>query len=314
MMITLDDIRAAASRIAGGVRRTPMIAAAPMREIVAPGAALWLKLECLQVTGSFKARGALSKLRSLAPAAVQRGLVTASGGNHGIAVAYAAMLAKVPATIFVPTGVSPAKAKKIEAYGAKLVVGGASWFEANKEALALAATGPSYIHAFADPIVIAGQGTVALELLDQVADLDVLVVAIGGGGLIAGMALAAKAIRPGLRIVGVQPTGAASMHDSLAAGRLVALERVTTRVPTLAARQTEQINFEIVQRYVDEIVLIEDDDMDVASRWLWREMNVAADPSGAAAVAALMTGRITPRAGARICALVCGAGAEGTLA
>jgi threonine dehydratase len=314
MMITIDDVRAARSRIAGGVRVTPMFQATLARAPIAPQAELWLKLECLQVTGSFKARGAMSKLRALPPDAVARGLVTASGGNHGIAVAYAGMLAKVPATIFVPTGVAPAKARKIEGYGAKLVVGGASWFEANKDALAFAETGPTYIHAFADPLVIAGQGTTALELLDQMPDLDLLVVAIGGGGLIAGMALAAKAIRPQLRIVGVQPTGAASMHDSLRRGELVELDRVTTRVPTLAARRTEAINFEIVRRHVDDIVLIEDDDMDAASRWLWREMNVAADPSGAATVAALMTGAIVPPAGARVCALVCGAGAEGTAA
>jgi threonine dehydratase len=236
-MITIDDVRAARQRISGGVRVTPVFQATLARAPVAPQAELWLKLECLQVTGSFKARGAMSKLRALSPEAVGRGLVTASGGNHGIAVAYAGMLARVPTTIFVPTGVSPAKAKKIESYGAKLVVGGASWFEANTDALALAATGPTYIHAFADPLVIAGQGTTALELLDQIPDLDLLVVAIGGGGLIAGMALAAKAIRPGLRIVGVQPTGAASMHDSLRRGALVELERVTTRVPTLAARR-----------------------------------------------------------------------------
>ena len=311
-MITLDDVRAARSRIAGGVRVTPMFEATLARTPIVPQAELWLKLECLQVTGSFKARGAMSKLRALPPEAVRRGLVTASGGNHGIAVAYAGMLAQVPTTIFVPTGVSPAKAKKIESYGAKLIVGGASWFEANKDALALAETGPTYIHAFADPLVIAGQGTTALELLDQMPDIDILVVAIGGGGLIAGMALAAKAMKPGLRIVGVQPTGAASMHDSLKRGELVELERVTTRVPTLAARRTEEINFEIVRRNVDDIVLIEDDDMDVASRWLWREMNVAADPSGAATVAALMTGAIVPPQGAKVCALVCGAGAEGT--
>jgi threonine dehydratase len=311
-MITLDDVRAARSRIAGGVRVTPMFQATLARTPIVPQAELWLKLECLQVTGSFKARGAMSKLRALPPEAVRRGLVTASGGNHGIAVAYAGMLAQVPTTIFVPTGVSPAKAKKIESYGAKLIVGGASWFEANKDALALAETGPTYIHAFADPLVIAGQGTTALELLDQMPDIDILVVAIGGGGLIAGMALAAKAMKPGLRIVGVQPTGAASMHDSLKRGELVELERVTTRVPTLAARRTEEINFEIVRRNVDDIVLIEDDDMDVASRWLWREMNVAADPSGAATVAALMTGAIVPPQGAKVCALVCGAGAEGT--
>ena len=311
-MITLDDVRAARSRIAGGVRVTPMFQATLARTPIVPQAELWLKLECLQVTGSFKARGAMSKLRALPPEAVRRGLVTASGGNHGIAVAYAGMLAQVPTTIFVPTGVSPAKAKKIESYGAKLIVGGASWFEANKDALALAETGPTYIHAFADPLVIAGQGTTALELLDQMPDIDILVVAIGGGGLIAGMALAAKAMKPGLRIVGVQPTGAASMHDSLRRGELVELERVTTRVPTLAARRTEAINFEIVRRNVDDIVLIEDDDMDVASRWLWREMNVAADPSGAATVAALMTGAIVPPPWAKVCALVCGAGAEGT--
>lgn len=312
-MITIDDVRAARSRIAGGVRVTPMLQATLARAPVAPQAELWLKLECLQVTGSFKARGAMSKLRALSPEAVGRGLVTASGGNHGIAVAYAGMLAKVPTTIFVPTGVSPAKAKKIESYGARLVVGGASWFEANKEALALAETGPTYIHAFADPLVIAGQGTTALELLEQLPGIDLLVVAIGGGGLIAGMALAAKALKPALRIVGVQPTGAASMHDSLRRGELVELDRVSTRVPTLAARRTEAINFEIVRRHVDDIVLIEDDDMDVASRWLWREMNVAADPSGAATVAALMTGAVVPPAGARVCALVCGAGAEGTV-
>jgi len=311
-MITLDDVRAAKARIAGGVRITPMLQATLVREPIAPQAELWFKLECLQVTGSFKARGAMSKLRSLSREAVHAGLVTASGGNHGIAVAYAGMLAKVPTTIFVPTNVSPAKAKKIQAYGARLVVGGASWAEANTDALALAATGPTYIHAFADPVVIAGQGTTAIELLEQMPDCDLLIVAIGGGGLIAGMALAAKALKPSMRIVGVQPTGAASMHDSLKQGRLVELDRVTTRVPTLAARKTEPVNFEIVRKHVDDIVLIEDDDMDAASRWLWREMNVAADPSGAATVAALMTGRINPNPGSKVCALVCGAGTEGS--
>jgi threonine dehydratase len=227
-MITLEDVRAAKARIAGGVRVTPMIQSTLAREPIAPEAELWFKLECLQVTGSFKARGAMSKLRSLSPEAVRAGLVTASGGNHGIAVAYAGMLAKVPTTIFVPTNVSPAKAKKIQAYGAKLVVGGASWAEANKDALALAATGPTYIHAFADPVVIAGQGTTAIELLEQMPDCDMLIVAIGGGGLIAGMALAGKALKPSMRIVGVQPTGAASMHDSLKQGRLVELDRVAS--------------------------------------------------------------------------------------
>lgn len=310
-MITLDDVRAAAARIGNGIRRTPLVRAAPVREAIAPGADLRLKLECLQVTGSFKARGALSKLTSLSQAEIARGLVTASGGNHGIAVAYAGGQAGVPTTVFVPKGVSPAKARKIEYYGARLEVVGEVWDEANRAALALAAQGRTYVHPFADPAVMAGQGTIALEILEEVPDLDMLIVAIGGGGLISGMAVAAKAIKPDLEIIGVEPTGAPTMHAALAAGRVVKLPKITTKVPTLAAGQTEQVNFEIARRHVSHVVLIEDSDMDDACRWLWREMSISADPSGAACVAALLTGRIKPRPGSRVATLVCGAGPEG---
>jgi len=313
-MITIDDVRAAAQRIGGAVRRTPMMRTAPTMAPLGNGADVMLKLECLQVTGSFKARGALNKLRSLSPADVAKGIVTASGGNHGIAVAYAGRVAKTPTTVFVPSGVAPAKAAKIRSYGADLRVEGAYWDEANRKALALAAQGVTYFHPFADPFVMAGQGTVALEMLADAPDLDTLVVAIGGGGLISGMAVAAKAIKPSIRIVGVEPFGAATMHDSLAAGRVVELAQITTKVPTLAAKRTEEVNFEIARRHVEQVVLIDDPAMQTACEFLWKEMGVAADPSGAAAVAALLVGAYKPKAGERVGALVCGAGADGTQA
>ncbi len=310
-MITLDDVKAARVRIADAVRRTPTLRAAPVRDDPAPGAELWLKLECLQVTGSFKARGAFSKLRSLPAADVAKGLVTASGGNHGIAVAYVARHAGVPAHVFVPRGVSPSKARKIERYGASLKLVGDVFDDANRAALELAKTGITYVHPFDDPAIVAGQGPTALEILEEVPDLDVLIVAIGGGGLIGGMAAAAKAINPKLRLVGVEPFGAPTMHAALAAGGPVELKEITTKVPTLASKKVAPITYELGKRFIDEIVLIEDSDMDVAAVWLWREMNVAADPSGAAAVAALLSGRLKIAKGAKVCALVCGAGPEG---
>jgi threonine dehydratase len=311
-MIGLDDVRAAAERIEGRVRRTPLLQAAPMRHRLADGAELVLKLECLQVTGSFKARGAISKLCALTDAEIRRGIVTASGGNHGAAVAYAGWVADTPATVFVPANVSPLKANKIESWGARLEVEGGVWDESNRAALARAERdGLTYIHPFADPAVIAGQGTIALEILAEAPDVDVLIVAIGGGGLISGIAVAAKALRPDLRIIGVEPEGAPTLHASVRAGCVFELPEITTRVPTMAARRTEPLNLEIVQRQVEEILLVSDDEMKDAARLLWLEHGLAVDLSGAAALAPLLTGRLRPRPGEKVCALVCGAGTDG---
>jgi len=171
--------------------------------------------------------------------------------------------------------------------------------------------GLAYIHPFADPDVIAGQGTIALETLDQAPDLDTLLVAIGGGGLISGIAIAAKALKPSIRIVGVEPVGAPTLHDSLTAGRLVELASLDTAAVTLAPRCSEPVNFAIVREAVEQIVLVEDAEMRSAARWLWREIGVAAELSGAAAVAALLSGRYQMMADARVCAVVCGAGTDG---
>ncbi|HYC12676.1 MAG TPA: pyridoxal-phosphate dependent enzyme, partial [Stellaceae bacterium] len=188
----LATIRKAAETVAGEVRRTPMIPADHDKRPL--DGEIWLKLESLQVTGSFKARGAINTLRSLAPEEIRRGIITASGGNHGLAVAYAGHVAGAPAIIYLPRNVPAAKIAKLEAWGATVVVEGEVWDEANRAATARAETdGLTYIHPFADPRVIAGQGTLGLEILEQKPELDVLVVAIGGGGLISGVGLAAKA-------------------------------------------------------------------------------------------------------------------------
>lgn len=280
-MIGLDQVRQAAERIRAHVRRTPMLAAAPLRHRTDYD--LMMKLRSLQVTGSFKPRGAINRLLCLSEAEVRRGLVTASGGNHGAAVAYAGWVAGTPATVFVPDNVAPLKARKIEGWGATLEVAGKVWDESNQAALALARErGMTYVHPFADPAVIAGQGTVALEILADAPETDTLIVAIGGGGLISGIAVAAKALKPEIRIIGVEPTGAPTLHASVQAGHVVELAAITTTVPTMAARKTEPINLDLVQRHVEEIVLVSDDGMRKAARLLWYEHGLAADLSGAA--------------------------------
>jgi threonine dehydratase len=308
----IDEVYAAAARIRGFVRRTPLLLAAPVREQPEIARGLLLKLECLQVTGSFKARGAINAVMSLPPADIKRGVVTASGGNHGLAVAYAGWAAGVPATIFLPRSVAPEKLAKFAVWGARVEVSGEVWDDSNRAALRHAETeGLAYVHPFADPAVIAGQGTIALEIIEEAPDLDTLIVAIGGGGLISGIALAARALRPGIRIIGVEPVGAPTLHESLAAGRLVELDRLDTAAVTLAPRRSEPVNLEIIRKAVERVVLVEDRDMREAARWLWRECGVAAELSGAAAVAAVLGGHYPPAPGERVCAIVCGAGTDG---
>jgi threonine dehydratase len=312
-MIDIADIEAARLRIADRVRHTPVTPLAQLKSPLPTDARVTLKLECLQVTGSFKARGAMNRLLATPADEIANGIVTASGGNHGLAVARTAHAAGVPATIFVPTGVSPAKVAKMKAWNARVETVGDVWDLSNQAALAYAAqTGAIYFHPFADPLVVAGQGTLGLETLDDLPDFDAIVIAIGGGGLISGVSTAIRARRPAVKIIGIEPVGAPTLKACLDAGRLVALPEITSRVPTLSAGQTDQRIFEIVRRNVDEIVLVSDDAMEAASRWLWFEMGVAADLSGAASLAALRQG-LPALAGAKhICALVCGAGAEGT--
>jgi threonine dehydratase len=310
-MVDLAGFAAARRRIAPHLRRTPLLDAGPLPG-GGPGSRLTLKLENLQVTGSFKARGATNKVLTLTEAQVSRGLVTASGGNHGLGVAFAGRLAGAPVTIYLPANVPPAKAKKLERWGARVVWEGDVWDDANEAALAAAEReGRTYVHPFADPAVIAGQGTLGLEILEDAPETDLVLVAIGGGGLIAGVASAVKALRPEARVVGIEPVGAPTLYESLKAGRVVELSRISTAANTLAPRRSHEMNFEIIQKTVDEIVLVTDDEMREAARWLWFEAGIAAELSGAASVAAVLAGKVRLEGVRSACALICGAGTDG---
>ncbi len=312
MDLDLAMVKAARSRIAPHVRQTPVLRATGLKQAIAGCESLWLKLDCLQVTGSFKARGAVNKLLSLPTKTLAQGIITASGGNHGLAVAYAGWIAKVPVTIYLPHNTPPAKAAKLRQWGAQVVTEGAVWDDANQAALAKAEQDQlAYIHPFADPFVIAGQGTLTLEVLEDLPKVDTLLVAIGGGGLISGISFAAKALRPDMKVIGIEATGAPTLHASLKAGKIVELPTVETQANTLAPRKTEPINFEIIRQHVDEVVLVTDEQMQNAARWLWFELGVAAELSGAAAIAALQSGSYCPDPQATLCALVCGAGTDG---
>ena len=309
---SLEAFRAAEPRLVGRARRTPLIDAAPVKEDPAPGTRLLLKLDNLQPTGSFKVRGASNTLMTLTDEQKRAGLITASGGNHGLGVAYAAAMASCPAVIYLPTSTPAAKAEKLKSWGAEVVSIGEVWDEANIAALARAdATGMTYIHPFADPRVIHGQGTCALEILDNAPETDILLVAIGGGGLIAGAATAAKAMKPGIKVIGIEPTGAPTHFKSREAGEVITLDKIETRAGTLAPRRSDEMNFNLIQDHVDDIVLVSDPDMERAARWLWYELGIAAELSGAAAIAALMTGAVTAPEGSTVAAIVCGAGTDG---
>ncbi|HEX5719438.1 MAG TPA: pyridoxal-phosphate dependent enzyme, partial [Thermoanaerobaculia bacterium] len=197
-------------------------------------------------------------------------------------------------------------------WGAEVVREGSVWDEADRAAREVAERdGLTYVHAFADPAVVAGQGTIGLEILEDAPGTDVVLVAIGGGGLISGIATAVKALAPGIRVIGVEPVGAPTLHESVRAGAVVELERITTAANTLAPRKSAELNLRIIQRTVEEIVLVTDEEMREAARWLWLELGIAAELSGAAAVAAWLSGRVRVGEEESVCALVCGSGSEG---
>lgn len=307
---SLGDIELAFERIKGHVRRTPCLRTRFLRAPIHSGP-LMLKLECLQVGGSFKSRGACNAVLSLSPDELERGVITASGGNHGIAVAYAAQAAGSRATVFLPTRAPQHKVETLRAWGATVVVEGLDFDDAYAAAVARAdAEEMAFVHPFSDPNVIAGQGTVGREMMKQSPGIDVVLVAIGGGGLASGVATAVKAIKPEAKIIGIEPEGAATLRRSLDAGRLVSLDAIETRANSLAPRRSAQLNFEILRDHLDDIVLVSDDEMRRASQWLFFEMGVAAEMSGAASLAALQAGKVSFDEDKTVAAIVCGAGAD----
>lgn len=304
MTPTPDDIKAAARRIAGDVRRTPVME-------LNLGQRVTLKLEQLQVTGSFKPRGAFNAMRARPPGPA--GVVAASGGNHGAAVAAAAQALGLPAEIFVPEITAEAKRARIQGFGARLVVGGAAYDQAREASEARAAeTGALLIHAYDQPEVLAGQGTVAAEWSEQSPDLTHLLVAVGGGGLIGGMA--AWHAATGVTLVAVEPEGCPCLHAALAAGRPLPAPVGGATADSLGARQVGALMFPRAAHLHAEgrlvPTLVTDAAIREAQLRLWNEARVVAEPGGATALAALLSGRWVPPEGARVGVLVCGANTD----
>jgi len=283
------------------IRRTPVIEVEGA-DLGLDGARLSLKLELMQHAGSFKARGAFTNLLTReVPAA---GVVAASGGNHGAAVAFAAMRLGKPATIFVPTVAAPAKMERIRDYGARLVVTGeryADSLEASERFLAESGAMP--IHAYEQAETLLGQGTLAMELEEQAPELDTLLVAVGGGGLIGGIA-AWYAGR--IRIVAVEPEAAPTLAMAMEAGRPVDAPAGGIAADSLAPKRVGEMMFPLAQAFVERVALVPDEAIVEAQKILWNALRIAAEPGGAAALAALVAGRYQPRRGERVGVLVCG--------
>jgi threonine dehydratase len=296
-----ENISAAAERIADRVRRTPVLELGEMNRASAVA-----KLELLQHTGSFKPRGAFNKLLSseVPPA----GVIAASGGNFGLAVAYAARETGVPAEIFMPTTSPESKIARVRAQGAGVTIVDGYYAEAQAALDDRAdGTGALLMHPFDQPEVIAGQGTIGVELDEQVPDVDTVLVAIGGGGLIAGIA-AWFARR--VRVIGVEPELSQAMTAALAAGEPITVEVGGVAADSLGSARVGDHTFPIVRDQVDRVVLVQDDAIRDAQREIWEDLHVIAEPGGAAAFAALRSGAYQPESGERVCVLVCGANCD----
>lgn len=305
--VTREDVEAAYERIRRDVRMTPVIDVDS--EDFDPslgGNALMLKLEFLQHTGSFKPRGAFNNLRQRARAG--QPVAAASGGNHGAAVAFAAARLGLAARIFVPSVAPKAKLDVIRDSGAELVIAGERYADALAACEAYQAeSGAIALHAFDQAETLAGQGTVALEAAGQ-AEFDTMLVSVGGGGLIGGMAAHFRGAR---KLVAVEPRLAPTLHDALAAGRPVDAPTGGIAADSLAPRQIGQLAFPLARDFVDRAVLVEDEDITAAQRALWSRLKIVTEPGGATAFAALLSGAYRPEPGERVCVLLCGANAAG---
>ena len=287
---TLEDVRVAAKRLRGVVARTPLLY--PETPGTPLAGAMVLKPENLQVTGSFKPRGAYNKMASLAPEGRARGVVAYSSGNHAQGVAYAARLLGVPATVVMPENAIPAKLAATQALGATVVQVGTTSQERLEYAVALAQReDKAIVPAYDDPAIVAGQGTIGLEILEDMQDVRAVVVCLGGGGMLAGIALAIKSQRPDVRVIGVEPEGAADGQASLRAGHIVTWERIETIADGLRATHLGDLPFALISRLVDDIVTVSEEEVRAATLALHRTARLVVEPSGAVAVAALMHGK-----------------------
>ena len=284
--LTLESIRAAAQALRGHVHRTPLLRSAALSNL--HGAEVFLKAEVLQKTGSFKPRGALHRILSAEPAARARGVVAASAGNHAQGVAWAAATVGVPAIVVMPETAPRAKLDAVRGYGASVELTGTIYDDCVERAAELASTrGMMDIHPCTDVDVVSGAGTIGLEIIEDLPEVDVIVVPIGGGGLMSGIAVATRALRPGVTLYGVQPEGSPPMERSFRARRLSSVREVATIADGIAGREVYQPTLDVVLRHCADVVLIREEDMLDAILFILTRCKLLTEPSGAASVAAL---------------------------
>jgi threonine dehydratase len=287
-MPTIEDIVNAQKLLIGTVRKTPLQTSRTFSGLA--GTNLFLKLECLQVTGSFKVRGAFVKISRLSDKQAGYGVIAASAGNHAQGVAYAAMIKKIPCTIVMPETASPAKVAATRSYGAKVIRRGANYDDAWEATQEIAKTeGKTIIHAFDDPDIIAGQGTIGLELLEDLPDVDRIYLPVGGGGLAAGVAIAVKSRKPDVRIIGVESKAFPAMKESLAKGSLQCTKRGYSIADGIAVKQPGELTREILSRYIEDIVLIDDTSIVKTMFLMMERAKLVAEPAGAASLAYLVS-------------------------
>ena len=301
-VVDLDQIRAAQGVISGRLHRTPMTRSSYLSDQL--GVDLHLKLEMFQKTGSFKPRGVLNKLHHMSPREQQRGVISVSSGNHAAALAYAASLSGVQSTIVMPAGAVASKVDATKGYGGEVVLTEGDLMETVRSVQQ--ERGLTMVHPFDDPMIIAGAGTTGLEVLEDLSDVDVVVVGVGGGGLISGVAAAVKLQRPDATVIGVEPEGACAMTLSLREGKLVNLDRVDTVADGLAPPFTGEHPLAHVQRFVDDVVLVTDEEIIDAMAVILERTKVVAEPAAASTLGALLSGKAKLPAGSKVVCLLSG--------
>ena len=308
-LVSLDELRAAAATLRGVAIRTPLL---PLETLSAQlGADVWVKPEMLQRGGAFKFRGAYTFLAGLSTVDRARGVIAPSSGNHAQAVAYAAKMFGVSATVVMPTTVMVAKRGGAERLGARVVLAGTTTSDRMERALEImAAEGLTLVPPYDDPTIIAGQGTAGLEIAEDLPGVDMVLVPVGGGGLSAGVAAAIKLTSPGATVVGVEPAGAAKLSQARAAGTPVSLPQTASIADGLLAVRIGTTTFAHHEAYLDDVVTVEDADMLLAMRHVLDRAKVVAEPSGAITVAALLSGKVKPHAGQRVVCVLSGGNIE----
>lgn len=308
-MLTLEKIYSAGAALRDVVRKTDMLPSAKL----CPGCELYLKTENLQVTGSFKIRGSYYKISCLSDEEKARGVIACSAGNHAQGVALAARQNGIPAIICLPDGAPISKIEATKSYGAQVCLVPGVYDDAFKRAIELRDEhGYTFIPPFDDEDVIAGQGTIGLEIIDQLPNVDAVIVPVGGGGLISGIAFALKSINPRIKVYGVEAAGAASMSRALAAGQLSELESVSTIADGIAVKRPGELTFDLCSRYVDEIVTVSDDEISAAILALMEQHKLVTEGAGAVSVAAAMFGKVET-AGKRVVCVLSGGNIDVTI-